>query len=111
MTNKIRTATTVFILSLFLFYWSVLAFCMHRHTVDGHLVMHAHPYANPLHQHSANEYVLIHHLNLYNTTPDVVADYSMTVFRQMMSDSWVVVYQKNDSGEQIYFSLRAPPRC
>ncbi|MDR2474592.1 MAG: hypothetical protein LBD45_01925 [Bacteroidales bacterium] len=108
---KLKSISAVFLLTLFLSYWSVCVFCMHTHTINGKLVTHAHPFPKTPHQHSATDYVLIDNLTHYNTLPDIIADNSVTVFRKLLENITTFVSEKIYYCEHIYCPLRAPPFC
>ena len=59
-----------FFLILFLGFFTSTTFFNHAHFVDGNTIVHSHPYkkdinGNPIHQHSAKGYLLIHIIKNY----------------------------------------------
>jgi hypothetical protein len=109
--HKFKSISAVFLLMLFLSYWQICVFCTHTHTVDGKPVTHAHPFPKSPHQHSANDYALIDNLTHYNTLPDIIADSSVRVFRQLLDNITAFIPEKIYRREPVYRSLRAPPFC
>jgi len=105
-----------FLLILFLGYYASISSFTHTHIVNGVAIVHSHPY-NPFskdkpvnHQHSANEFVLIHLLSHFLTTVSSLA-FSIKIYKAVLRK---YILQKNDdnfSNHVFLYSngLRAPP--
>lgn len=105
-----------FLLILFLGYYVSISSFTHTHIVNGVTIVHSHPY-NPFskdkpvnHQHSANEFVLIHFLSHFLTTVSFLA-FSIEVYKAVLRK---YILQKNDDNfSNLVFlcsnGLRAPP--
>jgi hypothetical protein len=84
---------------------------MHTHTVNGKHVTHAHPFPKSPHQHSVKDYLLIDSLTHSNALADIIADNSISVFRQPLDNITSFLPEKKYCCEHFYYSLRAPPFC
>jgi hypothetical protein len=105
-----------FLLVLFLGYYVSISSFTHTHIVNGVAIVHSHPY-NPFsgnkpfnHQHSTNEFFLIHFLSHFITTVSFFA-FSIEVYKAVLRN---YILQKNDDNfSNLYFfysnGLRAPP--
>jgi hypothetical protein len=109
--HKLKSISAVFLLALFVSYWSICVFCMHSHTVNGKLITHAHPFPKTPHQHNDDDYLLIDNLTHYNALPDIITDHSVTVFRQLLENITAFFSEQVYRCEPVYLLLRAPPFC
>ncbi|MGQ9846149.1 MAG: hypothetical protein ACUVQP_01425 [Bacteroidales bacterium] len=105
-----------FLLILFLGYFVSISSFTHTHIINGIAIVHSHPY-NPFsknkpvdHQHSANEFVLIHFLSHFFTTVSFLA-FSLVLYITILRK---YIFKKNDENfSNLFFlcsnGLRAPP--
>jgi|InofroStandDraft_1065614.scaffolds.fasta_scaffold00878_29 hypothetical protein len=84
--RKLRIFAT-FVLSLFLVMQAGVTFCAHTHWVEGHIIVHSHPFSDKAHAHTTVELVSFAQItHLLSDTPegclnlgDPDRDYSITI--------------------------------
>ncbi len=109
-----RNIGAALLLTLFAGYWSCITLFPHAHDVNGHVIVHSHPFsgasngAAQTHTHTPQQFQLIAHLSLLVMT----AAWSLTFALRLSGVRFVYPEREPVSRPRLplrTFGLRAPP--
>jgi hypothetical protein len=108
--QNIKQFSDVLLLTLFVGYFVGITFFPHKHVVDGHLIVHSHPFSSTEHHsHSANVLNLLQQLAQFLTKTLLVGIIIVAFFKlyQVISS----IYRRFDliSTQRQFVFLRPPP--
>ena len=83
---------------------------VHFHEIDGVKVAHSHPFADKAHQHSALQFIALHHsASVQGVTTDAIEE--IGIYRPVSGVLYEYTTAKEHSPVCARHLLRAPPYC
>lgn len=110
MTKKLIKIVNLFLLVVYLAYFAGCNFFVHQHFLDGHKVVHSHPFASGTHHHSGNTIDVIALLQDYTSLEAVVSAVPSCAEINLWLDPAVAVQPYVSAMHEGLSQLRSPPQ-